>query len=418
MKSQALHTHSNLANEQGWDIRFLDVSSLIVKVTKRCNLNCDYCYENIVSQGDMSIETFKDLAHRAFTNSRREHLDFVFHGGEPTLLPDSFFAEAFETCQTLAKQTGKSLGLSIQSNLYNLTPSKVKLFQDYDVSVGVSLDGPSDLMDAMRPGSRRVSDNFLRLRDQGLRLGVLMTINQSNFDKFDNILNWLHSEMSVSNFKANVVYAVGSGQLLEDMKPEQIFLAQKTILDYMLTHQLDGVLEHNLVWKMNWFLQENSHETNSLCHAQHCGAGSKVLGITPEGKILPCGRFQWNDAEYYLGDLSSEVPLESEFSEKVNEFHAHNPENWFNCGECDAKKICNFGCQAFISRSRSRANVECLPTKMLYAYFQDQKAAIQELWQSLRDNQNFLVDGYSDEKYGDGVKTPYVDKYADKYSDN
>jgi uncharacterized protein len=223
--------------------------------------------------------------------------------------------------------------------------------------------------------------------------------------------------MSVNDFKANVVYSVGSGQLLADMQPEQIFLAQKTILDYMLANKLDGALEHNLVWKINWLMQQNSHETNSLCHAQHCGAGSKVLGITPDGKILPCGRFQWNDAEYYLGDLSPEVMPETEFSEKVSDFHSRHPENWFNCGECDAKKICNFGCQAFIARSRSRANVECLPTKMLYAYFQERSVQIRELWQVLRDHQSFLVDAYNDGKYGDGVNVPYTDKYTDKYND-
>jgi uncharacterized protein len=104
MKTQAYLDQGISTDSQSWDIRFLDVSSLIVKVTKRCNLSCDYCYENIVNQGDMSIEVFKDLAYRAFTSSRRDHIDFVFHGGEPTLLPDSFFAEAFETCQTLAKR--------------------------------------------------------------------------------------------------------------------------------------------------------------------------------------------------------------------------------------------------------------------------------------------------------------------------
>jgi uncharacterized protein len=402
---------------QVYDIRFLDVSTLVVKVTRRCNLNCEYCYENITNDGDMDIQVFKDLASKAFLNSKRDTIEFLFHGGEPTILADEFFVEAFSFCQSLAEKTQKKLKLSMQSNLFNLTQSKIELFKKYDVSIGVSLDGSSDLTDAMRPGSRRATDNFVKAREQGLQVGILMTINQSNFDKFGQILDWLSSSISVRTVKANVVYSVGTGRDLPSMLPEQIFLAQKTILDYMLEHGTEGVLEHNLIWQMGWFLRENDHETTSLCHAKRCGAGSRVLGITTDGKILPCGRFQWDDSEYYLSDLS-QVEQEESYKSKVEAFHDRVPENWFDCDDCAARKICNFGCQAFIARSKSRANVECLPTKMLYNYFLERQSDLVKLFDSLSDEDHFLVSSYSDGPYGDGTKEPYRDIYYDKYNDN
>jgi sulfatase maturation enzyme AslB (radical SAM superfamily) len=94
---------------QSCDIRFLDISTLVVKVTRRCNLNCEYCYENITNNGDMDIQVFKDLASKAFLNSKRDTIEFLFHGGEPIIITDEFFIKAFSFCQSLAEKTQKKL---------------------------------------------------------------------------------------------------------------------------------------------------------------------------------------------------------------------------------------------------------------------------------------------------------------------
>jgi uncharacterized radical SAM superfamily Fe-S cluster-containing enzyme len=33
------------------DFRFSNIDALIIKVTKRCNLDCEYCYEKITKSG-------------------------------------------------------------------------------------------------------------------------------------------------------------------------------------------------------------------------------------------------------------------------------------------------------------------------------------------------------------------------------
>jgi uncharacterized protein len=410
-------TQKQVSFSNNQDFRFSNVNALIIKVTKRCNLNCEYCYENITKSGDMDIETFREIAEKAFFSSSKKAIEFIFHGGEPTLLPDSWYVEAFDICQMLAKQTSKEVSLSIQTNLTHLTDEKIQLFRNNKVTVGASFDGPVELGYAMRPAAKRAIDNFFKARDNGLKVGVLMTINQSNFDKFETIAKWLHNSMEVRDFKANVVYSVGSGHEIPDMKPEEIFEAQKTIIDYMLLYKSEGVVEHNLIQQIDWFFKENDHQATSLCHAKRCGAGSKVLGITSDGSLLPCGRFKWNDSTFFLGNLTSINKVE-EFQHKVNEFHSLNPENWFNCHECSAKRICGFGCQAFISRSKSRANVECLSTKMLYRYFLEKKSELSDLYQDLLDKQHFLLESYNDRTYGDGTKEPYRDIYEDKYKDS
>jgi uncharacterized protein len=399
-----------------FDLRFSSVDALIIKVTKRCNLNCEYCYENITKTGDMDIDVFRSIAQKAFFNSSKNRIQFIFHGGEPTLLPNSWYNGAFEICKTFGQLSGKEASLSIQTNLTRLTDEKIQLFKENDVSVGVSLDGPSDLSDSMRPGSELAVKNFFRARDSGLDAGILMTINQSNFNKFPMILDWLSNDMAVKDFKANVVYSVGTGNMLPDMKAEEIFMAQKSIVDYMIECKGEKLIEHNLVQQIDWFSRDNDHETKSLCQSKTCGAGTRVLGITSDGNLLPCGRFQWNDSDYFLGNLAIASEIE-EFENEVSNFHSLNSANWLDCDNCSARKICGFGCQAFISRSNSRLNVECLATKKLYEYFVERKADILELHQHLLENKRTFLDAYGDSKYGDGTKTPYSDVYLDKYSD-
>lgn len=153
---------TDLSSKQ--DSRFSNVDALIIKVTKRCNLDCEYCYENITKSGDMDIATFQEIAEKAFYSSSKNTIEFIFHGGEPTLLPDSWYTEAFQICQTLEGSTGKKASLSIQTNLTHLTDRKLELFRDNKVSVGASLDGSATLIASMRPGAERVIKNFLKAR--------------------------------------------------------------------------------------------------------------------------------------------------------------------------------------------------------------------------------------------------------------
>lgn len=401
-----------------FDFRFSNVETLVVKVTRRCNLDCAYCYENITKEGDMSIETFKLLAQKVIESTTNSVINFLFHGGEPTLLPNSFYEQAVEYANDLAEKYDKKARYSMQTNLLFLTSDKLALFKRYKFSIGASIDGPADIYETMRKGSDKFTRNYFNAIENGVKVGLLATINQSNFDQYDTILNWLQTTLNVKSFKANNVYSVGTGHNLPDMKPEQIFLAQKTIVDYLIKTRGFEVIEDNIKWQLEWFFRDNDHKNTSLCHSQKCGAGSRVLGITTTGEILPCGRFQWNDKDYYLGTLQTE---NIDFNSKIADFHSLVPQNWYDCNNCEAKKICGYGCQAFITRSKSQANVECLPTKMLYTYFKQNEIILKDIFETMK-SRHFVKAGYGDRggEYSDQSYKDYNDDkgtYKD-YSDS
>jgi len=360
---------------------FKDLNTLIVKVTHRCNLDCLYCYEHITKQGqDMSLPTFQHLATRVLQESSRPEITFLFHGGEPLLLPNDWYEQAVTYAQALACQYQKRVKFTMQSNLLGLTEAKITLLQKYKIAVGVSFDGVME--DTMRGGEAKVLANFERLRQASVSTGILTTINAQNYQHFDKICAFLHQEIGIRTFKANVVTPVGTGYTMDALEAEQIFQAQHAILEYMLATAGKGLIETNLMREIKLYFAtdaERFRQPETLCNEKRCGAGKAVLGVTPQGDLLPCGRFAWNEHAYFLGNLKDENNALA-YQSNVNKFHALVPQNWYDCDTCEAKRICGFGCQAFIVRSRSRANVDCLPTKMRYAYYEANKLRLAQAY--------------------------------------
>jgi len=380
-----------------YDFRFSKINSLIIKVTNRCNLDCAYCYENVSRKGkDMTIDVFKSIIDKTLNSTEDKKVNVIFHGGEPTLLKNEWYLEAVSYAVTKAVELGKEMKFGIQTNLTTLNQNKIDLFKYLNISPGVSIDDPTLSSTSFRQKENLVVKKIELLIKSELKFGVLSTINSSNFNIFREIMLWL-KDYKIKNFKANVVYPVGHGFNQKSLTAEEIYYAQKTMLDYMIETNGRCITEDNVAKYLdNYF---NANRKQSLCQDKVCGAGSRVVGITTEGDILPCGRFQWNDQEYFLGNLNHNN--NEDYNLKVKAFSDKADSNWTNCNDCNASKICGYGCQAFILRSKAQINIECMPTKLIYDYIKLKENELKVVF----DNMNLIhysyKDGYSDEKYSD-----------------
>lgn len=135
------------------------LSSFIYKVATRCNLNCTYCYE--YNMGDHSWKeqphftnttVIQTLATRVKEHALANHLDFVnfsFHGGEPLLAGAEFFRDAVSIIRdVIGPNIGSSFG--VQTNGTLITEKVIKIFNEEDISIGLSLDGPQIVNDKYR----------------------------------------------------------------------------------------------------------------------------------------------------------------------------------------------------------------------------------------------------------------------------
>jgi uncharacterized protein len=149
-------------NEREWPLD-LDVESLlgegwrptpfrqfILKIHSRCNLACDYCYMyEMADQGwrlqprSMTRAIIDQIAHRIAEHTRTNRLtdiEVILHGGEPLLAGPDLIRYAVTAVRSAAGPA-VSVNVHVQTNAVLLDAEFLRLFDELDVRVGVSLDG-------------------------------------------------------------------------------------------------------------------------------------------------------------------------------------------------------------------------------------------------------------------------------------
>ncbi|MGA0607970.1 cyclophane-forming radical SAM/SPASM peptide maturase YhhB [Phenylobacterium sp. VNQ135] len=142
------------------------ISSFLVKVASRCNLDCDYCY--VYHHADeawrsmpqvLSDENRQAFAQRLADYARAVDLKraaVIFHGGEPLLAgAASLCSFASLIRATAGPHTDVDIGL--QTNGLLLDDAALDLFEAHTIGVSLSLDGPRAVNDLHRTTRRRRS---------------------------------------------------------------------------------------------------------------------------------------------------------------------------------------------------------------------------------------------------------------------
>jgi uncharacterized protein len=136
----------------------LSIRCFLLKVASRCNINCDYCYmynhldQSWKSQPKlMSDKTLLATAERIrdyTVNKKLDRIAIVYHGGEPLLMStDKLVAHAKSLKNLLPDVT---VEFSLQTNGILLKEEDIQKFQEVDIQVSLSLDGPVGANDRHR----------------------------------------------------------------------------------------------------------------------------------------------------------------------------------------------------------------------------------------------------------------------------
>jgi uncharacterized protein len=134
------------------------ISQLLVKVATRCNIDCSYCYwfrDAAVYDKPklMSADVLHTLLQRVEQHVARYCLvDFpiVLHGGEPLLWGVENFHRFAETCEAISSRTGCEIPLAVTTNGVLIDREWLDCFEQRNISVAISLDGPAHVHDLHR----------------------------------------------------------------------------------------------------------------------------------------------------------------------------------------------------------------------------------------------------------------------------
>ncbi|WP_424888890.1 radical SAM protein [Streptomyces sp. XH2] len=215
---------------------------LVVKVSKFCNLRCRYCYE-FPSLGDrtaMSVPQVRALIRHVgewLADQPGREADFVWHGGEPLLMPPDFYHEVRQAQKEFLEPAGIPYGNSVQTNLYRLTDDDIALMRDVFDEVGVSVDlvGGHRVTAAGRPAQPRILTNMQRLRDAGVPFGCITVLSRATAPHVAAIHRFF--EDTDLGFRLLPVYRTGfpGQQAAHELTPAEIVTALKTVTDRWLS---------------------------------------------------------------------------------------------------------------------------------------------------------------------------------------
>jgi uncharacterized protein len=120
-----------------------------------CNLNCDYCFylekQALFCSGKkyrMSDKVLAAFITHYIASQPTPVVEFVWQGGEPTLLGVAFFRQVIELQQPYLRQ--KTIRNAIQTNGTLLDDAWCRFLKKHNFMVGISLDGPKDIHDRYR----------------------------------------------------------------------------------------------------------------------------------------------------------------------------------------------------------------------------------------------------------------------------
>lgn len=253
--------------------------------TRACNLNCIYCgfgSAQASSTDHMNLTTATTAVDWMAQLCRQEHRDVMeihFFGGEPFVSPD-----VVDTVVHHARFQGQKTGLmprfEVSTNGF-FSEERCRFIGDYFDTVILSIDGPPDIQNQLRPAKdgqncyQRVARNASMLGESPAELCLRACITADTVDRMEEITQWFCQKFTASVITyepvREIAYDKGSGPSTPDpwQFSRQYIKSKKIAQNYGITPVYAAAA------------------IDQLRHS-FCPMGRDTAIVSPEGKIHAC----------------------------------------------------------------------------------------------------------------------------------
>lgn len=330
------------------------INAITIDLTKKCNFACDYCFTNL-SKGkyqitDLTEEMGKEIINwlmKEETRGKSKTVDITFWGGEPLLK-----WEMLKTLVLYAEKKAKEYGIKVTfggtTNVSLLTPDKFDFLDEHNIHFLLSIDGEKEHHNKHRvykDGSGTwdlVDKNAEAILERWPFYSARLSFSADNLDGFLDDIKYLYNK----GFRTIAYSPVAESNWTEERldKLEEVW---KEIADWYIEKYKDG--DPPSIKYINDACRSQFSKTGNKAP---CGAGRGYIGITTDGSIYPCHRFNkfnddraWFNKEVCLGHIDYGI-LNHEFRDNfVNwDTSKHMSESCQSCSEIN--KSCTGGCWA------------------------------------------------------------------------
>jgi len=355
--------------------------SLIVKPTRQCTLRCVYCQDRRVrSKQVMSFSVMARMTASAL--AEHDRVNFIWHGGEPTLLPISFYEKAF-LVQARLRRPGQKVGNSFQTNATKLTPAWARFFRANKIQVGISIDGPAHLHNSHRSyrsgkGSyEHVMLGLNLLREHEVQFSGLVVVDERTLEfGAERLLDFLVGQ-GIRSF----------GLLAAKPKNEPAAEAGTAAAHYIEPARMNAFLMNLYdAWLDRGDQNVKIRELEGLkAQIQGMSAGSCTLSgecwghyymIEPDGRVVGCDVFS-GDPRYTLGNIMNDSFMEIANSAGLLQLRKEHRDATEAMSGCREFPVCKGWCphERYVSiRHNKLHRDDCCGLRDLIAHVRNQMA--------------------------------------------
>jgi uncharacterized protein len=312
----------------------------------------------------MSDDALSAFITNYITSQPTPVVEFVWQGGEPTLLGIDFFNRVVELQKPFAGT--KSITNSLQTNGTLLTDEWCAFLSGNGFMVGISIDGPKDVHDRYRhdregkgtfdkvmSGLRllqkhKVEYNVLtavarETARQGLEVYRFLRDHGVEFIQFSPVVERMPDACSAQHgLKLACPASLDRTEPQTEVTPWSVIPEEYgdfliAIYEEWVRHDVGKVFVMNFEWALNAWMGNPS----PVCiHAEQCG---RSLVIEHNGDVYACDHCVY--PEYKLGNVSSEsLPAMAERSRQAGFGVAKKTALPRWCRECQVLAACRGGC--------------------------------------------------------------------------
>jgi uncharacterized protein len=311
-------------------------------------MGCNGCYEGEIFRQNGNKPLPYDLEAIKAKIKSGPRGPAVLHGGEITLMP---VPDIEKLCEAI-KEDGRTI--SMQTNGALITPALMKVLKDYEVNVGVSINGPSILNRDRRAAphttkipeeilikatdklTERIENNIFRMLDAGIWAGLITVLSQTNAgndSKINLLIDWglMMEARGVKNHRWNLLHQDFDTPRVE-LTPEQALLVYKKLIGTTFENSTRSWEPFRNMFR-NIDGTQNRECWFSPCDPYHTAAVHAVFNDGSEGNCLRTAK----DGIPYLRAEDGEQHHRQELLISI-------PFADGGCGGCPWWKVCYGGC--------------------------------------------------------------------------
>jgi serine-type anaerobic sulfatase-maturating enzyme len=285
---------------------------LIVKATRHCNLRCAYCHDwRVGASQRMDFKVMATMIRAALRDSEYDSIDFIWHGGEPTVLPISFYEKALYV-QSRFRRPEQFVMNSVQTNGTRITPQWARFWALNGFTVSISLDGPPEVHDKTRvyASGRASFEDVLKgmgiLRNYRVPFGVLMVIDHEALEIGPDRIFDFFLEHGITTFglipvaPTNQPSAVGPSPTEHYVDPAQMTAFLMRMYDRWEEHGDPRICIRELRSLRSRLLGRPPQ----ICTLAG-GCLAQYYAVEPNGDVAHCDRFV-GDPRYTVGNVAQQ----------------------------------------------------------------------------------------------------------------